>query len=98
MQEQTLMPFEPGALLAELARLLPPYLVRVRVGQGAACPFVRSLAVDMIARALDNGHTIDRSNADGPLWEWDGWLKIETDKEPIFLEVAKVGGGVLKDF
>lgn len=86
------MRFADRELLAELVALLPPYLVNVREG-GAVSPFVRSLAAALIERALCEGHEIDRTNGDGPLYEWDGWLVISVPGKPIFLQIAGPGGG-----
>lgn len=85
--------FADRELLAELVALLPLYSVNVREGErGPACPFVRYLAAELIERALCQGYTIDRTNSDGPLAEWDGWLQIETPGSPTFLQIALPGG------
>lgn len=58
------------------------------------CPYVRYLAASMIERALCEGWIIDRTNADGPVAEWDGWLVIESPKR-AFLQIAGSGGKAL---
>ncbi len=88
--------FADRELLASLVALLPLYVVTVRTGlRGPLCPFVPYLAASLIERALCEGWDIDRSNGDGLLAEWDGWLKIETPDAPTFLLIALPGGGKL---
>lgn len=95
--EQTYLRFADRELLAELVALLPPYMVLVRLGDKDDCPspFVRSLAGAFIESALANGHEIDRTNGEGPLAEWDGWLKIDVPGKPLYLQIALAGGGKL---
>lgn len=83
-----------GDTLTQLAALLPEYLVNVRLS-GIVSPFERSVVVGMIRNALEKGYTIDRTNSDGPLWEWDGWLEIIAPKASTFVQIASKGGGKL---
>jgi len=93
------LPQQPqNDLLERLLGLLPPYVVNVREGaDGQTCPHVRYLAVALITRALDEGWGIDRTNGEKPVETWDGWLKLEPPApgKPLFLQVAKRGGGKL---
>lgn len=93
---QAVMRFADDEILAELVKLLPIISVRVRVGSGPVCTYVHYLAVELIRSALVQGFTIDRTNGDGPLAEWDGWLVIEALEAMTFLEIAKPGGGALE--
>ncbi len=85
--------FADRELLAELVALLPPDVVNVREGErGPPCPFVRYLVANMIERALCEGWEIDRTNGDGSLAEWDGWLRIAIPGEPVFFQITLPGG------
>lgn len=95
MHEQQSFQFADRELLAKLVALLPPVIVHIREGTGPPCPFVHYLAAEMIERALCEGWTIDRTNADGSLETWDGWLQIDTPGETTFLQIASAGGGKL---
>lgn len=87
--------FADRELLAELVALLPLVVVNVREGvETFHCPYVHYLAASMIERALCKGWIIDRTNADGPVTEWDGWLVIESPKR-AFLQIAGPGGTLL---
>lgn len=50
--------------------------------------YVPSLAVEALRDALAKGYTIDRTNADGPLEEWDGWLVISSPVE-TFIQLRR---------
>jgi hypothetical protein len=73
----------PG-VLEQLLALLPAHLVRIRKGTTTA-PHTRPMAEGILADALDRGYLIDRSNGEGPLEEWDGWLVIDTPGQPTYL-------------
>lgn len=89
--------FADTELLASLVDLLPPSPVYVRHGEkDTPCPYVRSLVAAMLERALCEGWEIDRTNGDGPMSEWDGWLVIAVPDKPQFLQIAKPGGGPLE--
>lgn len=90
--------FADRELLAQMVGMLPTHLVYVRKGddQGTGCPYVHYLAAAMIERALCEGWTIDRTNGDGPVAGWDGWLVIESPTR-TFLRIAKKGGGPLPE-
>lgn len=103
MDEETTPPkqsefrFADRELLAELVALLPPHLVYVREGDSQTRSlYVHSLAARMIERALCEGWMIDRTNGDGEIAEWDGWLIIESPKR-TFLQIAKAGGKPLEE-
>lgn len=90
--EQSEFRFVDRELLAQLVALLPVGPVRVRVADdNYHCLYVRSLCAAMIERALFEGWMIDRSNADSPVAEWDGWLMIDSPTR-TFLQIAKRGG------
>ncbi len=80
--------------LGRLMELVPPVSTQVRIGKdGAASPFVRSLVEEILRGALVDGHTIDRSNEDEPLSQWDGWIVIYSPV-PVFIQTNhKVGHG-----
>lgn len=67
-----------------LLALLPSHLVKVRKG-GTTAPHTRPMAEGILMDALDKGYLIDRSNGDGPLEEWDGWLMVETPEQPTYI-------------
>jgi len=82
----------PPELLEKLSATLPPHLVRSYRSGGPLSPYVRSEAVKILSDALAKGYLIDRTNSDGPLEEWDGWLVIHTPGANTFMETAwKVG-------
>ncbi len=90
---QVVMRFADDAILQELVALLPPCRVDIREGAGGTpMPFVQYIAAEMIKDALIAGHEIDRTNSDGPLAEWDGWLVIRRSGNPLFLQIAQPGG------
>lgn len=74
-----------GEAAEALFALLPYHLVRVRKGTTTA-PHTRKLAEDIIMHALVHGYEIDRSNGEGPLDEWDGWLVVHTPDLPTFIQ------------
>lgn len=74
-------------VLAQLSLLLPSDLCHFRKGTSPVIhPCTRSVAYAMLRDALENGYTVDRTNADGPLSEWDGWLVIDTPETQTFLQ------------
>ncbi len=77
----------PADVLDQLVALLPPFLVRVRCGL-IVSPCVPSHARNIISNALVQGYYIDKSNADGPLEDWDGWLEIDTPGAKTFIETS----------
>lgn len=92
-QTQAIMRFADDEILQELIRLTPLYIVSVKEGEdGPVCSYVPSLVTQMFAKALREGWTIDRTNGDDPLVEWDGWLKIETPDKSLFIRIAEKGG------
>lgn len=50
--------------------------------------YARSFAIEALRDALAKGYTIDRTNEDGPLEEWDGWLVISSPVE-TFIELRR---------
>jgi hypothetical protein len=98
-QQDTLeLPLEaPEGVLEALCALLPDYVVRGR-RNGISWHMVPSLAQKELYDALAKGFLIDKSNGDGPLEEWDGWLVIYDEAGEMFLETdparrPKVGHG-----
>lgn len=92
---QAALRFADAELLTSLVALLPPHWINVRHGEkDVPCPHVKSLVVKMLERALWEGWTIDRTNSDCPLDEWDGWLVIESPV-PVFIQIKKPGGAKL---
>jgi hypothetical protein len=77
----------PTDVLDRLAALLPKFLVRVRTGS-VVSPCVPSIAKGIISNALVKGYHIDKTNGDGPLEEWDGWLVIDTPGHQTFIETS----------
>jgi len=71
--------------LTKLSALLPHGLVKVRWGN-VTCPCTKPYVESLLASALKHGHLIDRTNGDGPLECWDGWLVIQAPTEQIFIE------------
>lgn len=80
-----------GETAEALFALLPEHLVRVRKGTVTA-PHMRSLAEGIIMDALVKGYEIDRSNGDGPLDAWDGWLVVHTPELLTFIETQPRSG------
>jgi len=72
--------------LPQLAALLPVGLVHVRWGM-VTCPCSPQYVISLLASALQNGHLIDRTNEDGPIGEWDGWLVVHSP-EKAFIETT----------
>lgn len=70
--------------------LLPRYVVAMREGS-VMSQYVPSIVRARLEAAWRAGHTIDRTNGDGPLEEWDGWLRVESPV-PLFIRVAGPGG------
>lgn len=75
-------------VLQQLVAWLPGYVIRVR-RKGITSPVVPSLVRELISNALAKGYLIDRTNGEGPLDQWDGWLKIETPEAPIYIQMDK---------
>ena len=44
----------------------------------------------MIREALAKGYLVDRSNGDGPLEHWDGWLLLDLPEGETLIETDKL--------
>ena len=75
----------PPTVLDQLSALLPLGVVYVREG-ATTSPFVPSLVRGMLEEALCKGYVIDRSNEDGPLNEWDGWIFIIRPAGTVYIQ------------
>lgn len=84
----------PQDILHKLASLLTRDFVAIRI-KAITFPVVYSLAVGMLSDALARGHLVDRSNGDGPLEEWDGWITIhapeKTHVQTNWQPILKIG-------
>jgi len=81
----------PPSILEQLAALLPPGVVHVREN-GVVVPYVPSIVLGMLEEALAKGYVIDRTNEDGPLEDWDGWLFIIQPAGTVYIQTNWKGG------
>lgn len=72
--------------LEQLTTLLPEHLCHFKQGTETVHPCTRAYAIGMLQDALEKGYTIDRSNGDGPLNQWDGWLIVDTPNQQTFIQ------------
>lgn len=76
---------EPLDALGQLMALIPDPIVNVRAGP-LSMQLSRHIVKTALRYALENEHAINRTNGEGPLHEWDGWLELETDDVPHLIE------------
>jgi len=75
----------PPDVLEQLTALLPFGVVHVRHG-ATEVPYVPSIVRGMLEEALAKGYVIDRTNEDGPLEDWDGWLFIVRPAGTVYIQ------------
>lgn len=84
------LPLEaPEEILAILSTYIGQGPIKIR-RNGITSHYTRSLTIRFIQEALEKGYIIDRSNEDGPIHQWDGWLVIQRKSplgEPEKLEI-----------
>lgn len=80
----------PPETLAQLVALLPTggAPIMMREEGSVACPYVLSIVVGILREALARGSLVDRTNGNGPIEEWDGWLVIHGEKVKTFIRTA----------